>query len=146
VDTDHDGMPDAWEAAHGLNLNNPDDRNGDYNSDGYTNLEDYLNEIIVNGPVEVNDPAPATEYLLLQNYPNPFNPMTTISYHIPKTGFVSLIVYDALGRKAQTLVNEVKTQGKYSIDFNASNLSSGVYFYTFRSGDFISTKKFIVMK
>jgi hypothetical protein len=87
-----------------------------------------------------------TEYALTQNYPNPFNPTTTFSYQIPKTGLVSLIVYDALGRELITLVNEEKAPGKYSVEFNASNLPSGVYFYTLRSGDFVSTKKMILVK
>jgi hypothetical protein len=86
------------------------------------------------------------EYVLGQNYPNPFNPTTTISYQIPKNGLVSLVVYDALGTEVATLVNEEKTQGKYSIEFNALNLPSGVYFYTLRAGDFVSTKKLILMK
>jgi hypothetical protein len=93
--------------------------------------------------------APAsviTSYALSQNYPNPFNPSTTISYKIPKSGFVSLFVYDALGREVQTLVNEEKTQGKYSVEFKASNLPSGVYFYTLRAGEFISIRKMIVVK
>jgi photosystem II stability/assembly factor-like uncharacterized protein len=83
---------------------------------------------------------------LSQNYPNPFNPTTTISFQIPKNGFVSLIVYDALGREVQTLVNEEKAHGKYSIEFNASSLPSGVYFYTLRAGEFTATRKFVLMK
>jgi hypothetical protein len=97
---------------------------------------------------DVQDPADAIplSFELYQNYPNPFNPTTTISYQILRNGFVSLIVYDALGRKVQTLVNEEKARGKYSFVFDASSLPSGVYFYTLRAGEFISTKKLMLIK
>lgn len=86
------------------------------------------------------------EYALNQNYPNPFNPTTTISYSIPKNGFVKLIVYDMLGKEIATLVNEVKMAGNYMLDFNASNLSSGIYFYKITSGEFSSIKKMMLIK
>jgi len=83
---------------------------------------------------------------LIANYPNPFNPSTIISYQIPDDGLVTLKVFDALGREVKTLVNEFKSQGKYSVSFDASNLTSGVYFYQLRAGDFVSIKKMILMK
>jgi hypothetical protein len=86
------------------------------------------------------------QYLLSQNYPNPFNPETRISYSIPKAGMVSLNVYDMLGRQVASLVNEHKTVGKYLVEFNASNLSSGVYYYKLISGEFSDIKKMIVIK
>lgn len=70
-----------------------------------------------------------TKYNLSQNYPNPFNPMTRIDYDLPYDGKVSIVLYDILGREAAKLVNEVKSAGYYYLDFNASNLSSGPYFY-----------------
>jgi hypothetical protein len=85
-------------------------------------------------------------YSLSQNYPNPFNPATTISFAIPKAGNVELRVYDVLGREASLLVNEFKAAGSYSVDFDASELSSGVYYYTIRSGDFTQTKKMVLIK
>ncbi|MHB8338354.1 MAG: right-handed parallel beta-helix repeat-containing protein, partial [Ignavibacteriaceae bacterium] len=85
-------------------------------------------------------------YELIANYPNPFNPSTIISYQIPKDGLVTLKVFDALGREVKTLVNEFKSQGKYSVSFDASNLTSGVYFYQLKAGDFVSIKKMILMK
>ncbi len=85
-------------------------------------------------------------YALNQNYPNPFNPTTTISYQIPKQGFVNIIVYDILGDKVETLVNREQQAGKYSVQFNASNLSSGIYFYTIRVNNFTSTKKLLLLK
>ncbi|HZW39055.1 MAG TPA: T9SS type A sorting domain-containing protein [Ignavibacteriaceae bacterium] len=87
-----------------------------------------------------------TEYYLTQNYPNPFNPSTTISYSLPSKGFTSLKVYDILGNQIATLVDEYKPAGSYTIDFNASNLSSGVYFYSLTSGSFTMNKKMILMK
>ncbi len=87
-----------------------------------------------------------TEYALFQNYPNPFNPVTTITYQIPKEGLVTLKIYDILGKEVTTLINEEKQAGKYSIDFNASKLSSGVYLYELRSNKYKSTKKLLLMK
>jgi hypothetical protein len=84
--------------------------------------------------------------LLEQNYPNPFNPTTSISYSIPKAGNVRLTVFDVLGRDVAVLVNEFKTAGSYTIGFNASELSSGVYFYRIEAGDFKDVKKMTLVK
>ena len=83
---------------------------------------------------------------LEQNYPNPFNPITKIKYSIPNSSFVTLKVFDILGRELETLINEEKTAGIYEIDFDASQLSSGVYFYQIKAGEFIQTKKMILIK
>ena len=84
---------------------------------------------------------------LLQNYPNPFNPSTTIAYSIPQSGFVELKVYNMLGREIQTVVNEFQQAGKYHFDFDASKLSSGVYFYQLKVGNrFSETKKMLYVK
>ena len=91
----------------------------------------------VKKPNEINKP-----FILSQNYPNPFNPSTTISFSIPKTSLVKLIIYDALGRKIKTLLNEVKASGIHKIEFNAEEFSSGVYFYSIQAGSFTETKKF----
>ncbi len=112
----------------------------------------------------------ATKYELFEAYPNPFNPTATISYTIPNanviangmkqsdesssinssfsnhTNRVKLKVYNALGKEVVTLVNEVQNPGKYSVNFDASNLSSGIYFYRLQAGSFISTKKMVLMK
>jgi hypothetical protein len=87
-----------------------------------------------------------TEFLLGQNYPNPFNPTTTIPIQIPRMERVVLKVFDVLGREVATLVNGVLAPNVYSIPFNAANLSSGIYFYRLQSGEFIKTKKMIVLK
>ena len=85
-------------------------------------------------------------YNLEQNYPNPFNPLTAIKYQLAKRGFVTISIYNTLGMEITKLVNEEKTAGNYSIEFNASSLPSGVYFYRIRAGDFIDTKKMILLK
>jgi len=87
-----------------------------------------------------------TEYKLQQNYPNPFNPTTTISYSILNSGLVILKVYDILGTEVAELVNEAKEAGNYSVTFNASKFPSGIYFYTLTSGNFMATKKLILLK
>jgi len=86
------------------------------------------------------------EFALHQNFPNPFNPATFIRYDIPKHAFVRLDVFDASGRVVNTLVNESKSPGSYEVVFDASSLSSGVYFYKITAGDFTSTMKMIVLK
>lgn len=87
-----------------------------------------------------------TDYYLGQNYPNPFNPTTTIKFSIPKESIVKIKVYDILGREIATLVNEQKSTGNYSVQFKGSSLSSGVYFYQIQAGDFVDTKKMILLK
>jgi hypothetical protein len=85
-------------------------------------------------------------YKLEQNYPNPFNPSTKIEYAIPEAGSVEIIVFDILGKEIEVLVNENKMPGIYTAEFNASELSSGVYFYRMRSGNFSDTKKMLMIK
>jgi len=86
-------------------------------------------------------------FALSQNYPNPFNPSTIILYSISKSDFVTLIIYDILGREIQTLVNEFQIANTYSVNFDASNLSNGVYFYRLQIGqDFVEAKKMLLIK
>jgi photosystem II stability/assembly factor-like uncharacterized protein len=89
---------------------------------------------------------PEVNFVLSQNYPNPFNPTTSISYQIKERGLVQLRVYNILGKEVVTLVKEEQTQGYYSAKFNGSNLPSGVYFYQLKAGEFIQTKKMILIK
>ena len=97
--------------------------------------------------VGINDKKPLPDkYMLLQNYPNPFNPATTISYTIAKSGPVTIKVYDVLGNEVKTLVNEYKLAGNYSVNFDASKLSSGVYIYRITAGGFTASKKMTVVK
>ena len=117
--------------------------------------------ILVNGAAIVNCPivevSPTTavdedqkvqpsEYSLSQNYPNPFNPTTNINYKIPKSGYVSLKVYDVLGNEVTTLVNEVKPAGEYEVQFGSSSLASGVYYYQLKAGNLAETKKMILLR
>ena len=112
----------------------------------------YLDEIrvsAVSGSLTTIDLVNSTKpnsFVLHQNYPNPFNPTTIIKYSIPIESFVSLKIYDLLGREIMTLVNERKQKGSYQVQFDGKNLASGLYFYSLRATDFIETKKFILMK
>lgn len=91
-------------------------------------------------------PSQAEHFVLNQNYPNPFNPTTKIKYDLPTAGRVTLIVYDVLGRKVATLVNEEKPAGSYEVEFNGNSFASGVYFFKIRAGNYSSVKKMILLK
>ncbi len=107
--------------------------------------------------IETDNNSLITEYRLSQNYPNPFNPSTIIKFQIPNavdairrggasTTNVSLNIYDILGNKIATLVNEQKSSGVYEVEFNADNLSSGIYFYKLHAGSFVESKKMILLR
>lgn len=91
-------------------------------------------------------PAVPTAYALDQNYPNPFNPTTMIEFALPKTGEVHLKVYDILGRVVTELISDNLSAGYHKIEFNASNLASGIYFYSLKAGDFVAVKKLMLIK
>jgi hypothetical protein len=93
-----------------------------------------------------NPSSTALEYKLEQNYPNPFNPNTKIQFSIPRDEFVSLIVFDILGREVKELTAREMKAGLYEIDFDSSSLSSGIYFYTLKAGNFTGTKKMVLVK
>jgi hypothetical protein len=95
------------------------------------------NEVIIGTP---------SKYVLTQNFPNPFNPSTSISYEIPATNFVSLKIYDMMGKEVANLVNGTQEAGFYTVKFDASKLASGVYFYKLQANDFTATKKLMLMK
>jgi hypothetical protein len=110
-----------------------------------------LKQIDFDGTFEYSDIVEAevtipVEYYLTQNYPNPFNPGTSIKYAIGSNQFVFLKVYDVLGNEVVTLVNEDKPAGRYEVDFNATKLASGIYFYQLKAGSFVETKKMIILK
>jgi hypothetical protein len=100
--------------------------------------------IILSAPAIHNEPI--VSFLLSQNFPNPFNPTTKIKYELPERSFVTIKIYDVLGNEKATLVNDEKPVGVYEIEFDAANLPSGVYFYQLRAGQFIETKKMILIK
>jgi hypothetical protein len=85
-------------------------------------------------------------FSLHQNYPNPFNPATTIQYDVPKATHVRLVVYDALGRIVESLVNSQQPTGSYSVGWDAGDLPSGVYFYRFEAGNYTATRSLILTK
>jgi hypothetical protein len=96
---------------------------------------------------DVNESPTLPEWTeLFQNYPNPFNPTTTIGFKVQSSAFVSLKVFDLLGREVATLANEERQPGEYSMTFDASNLPSGVYLYKMTSGSFTDVKKLILVR
>lgn len=100
-------------------------------------------------PVAIAQPVSETlpeKPQLRQNYPNPFNPATKIRYSLPKAGFVTLKIFDILGTEIQTLVNEKQVAGQYSVVFDAKNLASGIYFYRLAAGNFVQTRKAILLR
>ncbi len=108
-----------------------------------------INNLMFGAPLSVkykdNNKNPA-QFALYQNYPNPFNPTTMITYQIPKSGLVTIKVYDVLGRVVKNLVNQNQSEGSHEINFNASDLSGGIYFYQLKAENFISTKKMILLR
>lgn len=122
--------------------------NGQFTGDQWNFAPNKI--ILVSVPTSVENELNLIAYNLEQNYPNPFNPSTTIRYSIPRNEFVSLKVYDLLGKEVATLVGEKKSPGNYEVVFNANNISSnfasGVYFYVLKAGNFSATKKFILLK
>ena len=90
--------------------------------------------------------SPLIEFVVDQNYPNPFNPATIIKFHIPKSGKVSLRVYDTVGNTVATLLDDYRDKGSYEIKFDASALASGIYFYRFSTNQFVDVKKMVLLK
>jgi N-acetylneuraminic acid mutarotase len=113
---------------------------------------DIVEEIVPQGTdtihTAINDVVDGfpKEYKLLQNYPNPFNPTTIINYELRITNFVRLAVYDALGREIETLVNKYQNAGNYQVTFDGSSQASGIYYYKITAGNFIQTRKMLLLK
>jgi len=104
----------------------------------------YILKLVTTG---VNENITVVDnYTLMQNYPNPFNPLTTITYYIPKSSNVKIRVTDEVGRVVKTLVDEFQNIGSYSAEFNGDGLASGTYYYTIKAGNFVETKKMIMVK
>jgi endo-1,4-beta-xylanase len=106
-------------------------------------LRDYLQS---NLSVEDHPVKLPQAFMLDNNYPNPFNPSTKISYHLPHRTKVILEVFDIMGRHIQTLVNKDQSPGQYTVIFNASNSSSGIYFYRLSAGSLIDVKQMLLLK
>jgi hypothetical protein len=103
-------------------------------------VDDCINE------VKVESPAVPIEFSLYQNYPNPFNPSTVIRYQLPVNSWVTLKIYNLLGQEIATLVNEFQDAGFKSVEWEAGEVGSGVYFYKLTAGNYISTKKMILIR
>lgn len=124
------------------------DVNSDTSSSGTVKIKSIeVIYVITTPPTSVKNPVELPiAFALEQNYPNPFNPNTTIQYYIAKSEFVTLKVFDLLGREVATLVNEQKPPGTYQVKFDASKLSSGVYLYQLRAGAKVETKRMVLMR
>ena len=137
LDSDHDGMPDSWELAHGLNPNDSTDART-VAPDGYTMIEEYVNGLVSSGSTSVNKTIQApVNFEVKQNYPNPFNPSTSIVYSIPGAGNVEINIYDITGSKVKTLFNGFRESGNYNLTWDGSGnsgkiLASGIYFCVVR--------------
>ncbi|MBC8403108.1 MAG: S8 family peptidase [Candidatus Marinimicrobia bacterium] len=115
---------------------------------GYGKVDGYAAVASTETDVEISTILIAIpqKYSLKQNYPNPFNPITTIRYNLPEQSYVTITIYDLLGRQVETLVNQTQEAGFKSISWGANNVSSGMYFYQIKAGDFMQTKKMIFLK
>jgi hypothetical protein len=143
-------------AVHVFPLDNPGQGNVQVKIGATRDAENFVVDLtaVVN-PTSVDETSyEPGSYKLLQNYPNPFNPSTKIKFTIPASPksspkertFVELKIYDVLGNEIATLVNEEKSAGEYEVKFSGERLSSGMYFYTLRAGNFAETKKMILLK
>jgi hypothetical protein len=104
-----------------------------------------LTEMITTGVKDKENDLP-NQFSLSQNYPNPFNPSTTITFSVGMYCYTSLQVYDVLGREVATIISEKLPAGNYSRKWNAANMPSGIYFYRLKAGDFIETRKLVLLK
>jgi len=103
--------------------------------------------ITANIGINNNQNGTPVKFELAQNFPNPFNPVTILTYALPKKSAVTLKIYDALGRETATLINnEIKTEGYYNVEFDGTSLPSGIYYYRIEAGEFVDTKKMIMIK
>jgi hypothetical protein len=143
-----------WTDIHSASMNNwiwtvavyPDETGGKdlfAGTEGGGAWRRPLSDIITNVKQLSSQPK---RFTLSQNYPNPFNPTTTISYDLPKESFVSLKVFDLLGREVASLVSEEMSAGNHSRQWNTSNVSSGIYFYRLQAGTFTETKKLVLLR
>ena len=106
----------------------------------------HLSGVTDSAYLNVQDERIPNDFMLSQNYPNPFNPVSKIKYRIPHRSMVKLQVFDILGNEISTLVNTEQTAGSYEVEFNGSNLASGIYFYRLNAGEFTSVKKMLLLK
>jgi pectate lyase len=148
-DRDHDGMPDAWEEAHGLNADDPEDRNI-LTAQGYTQLEEYLNErgTVVN---VVPSPTFPQDFYVMHAFPNPFNPVTRIRYVVPRAGRVRLTIWNLLGEAVRGMESFHETPGIYEMVWDGTDASlqrctSGMYFGVVSFDNFSHTEKLLLIQ
>lgn len=118
----------------------------DYDSYYFGTLKSGLYKVDIITSLDDENNFFSNSYQLSQNYPNPFNPVSKIKFSIPVSGNVEIKVYDILGKEIKTLLNEYKQSGTYEVEFDASNLPSGVYFYRMISGSYLETKKMLLLR
>ena len=151
LDSDHDGMSDNWENAHGLNPNDSSDSH-QIGSDGYTMIEEYINSIILSTPTSVKRTIAIPEdFAVSQNYPNPFNPTTQIEYSLPKGGNVVIRIYNIAGQLVKMIYDGYKNEGRYYINWDGTGkdgnkAASGVYFCEIRFNDLFKIVKMQFLK
>jgi len=135
------------DGAGGAIISWEDGRLGLLQNDIYVQWVDHLGNLGgVIGSIENDYPEVITDFQLYQNFPNPFNPSTQIKFDLPKTSKVQVNIFNALGEKIESLVNETLTPGKYQYNWKPKNLASGIYFYTIQAEDFKSVKKMLLVK
>jgi hypothetical protein len=135
---------DATNSREGIltySINNEDQSWGDVSRWSHTWIGSLWNPVGVE-----NEGQPVSEFALTQNYPNPFNPSTQIKFTLKEAGYVTLKVYDALGKEVATLVKGDYNSGSYNVSFDASGLASGIYFYRLETGSFVQTNKMMLLK
>jgi hypothetical protein len=137
------GLPDNWINAIAI-----DGQGNKWIGTEFGGLAVYREGGVIFPPVEVKEKSNEipSKFTLYQNYPNPFNPSTTIEFDIPERTNVKLVIYDILGREVETLIDKELEPGKYKLNFTATNLPSGVYFYTLKTSKSIQTKKMLLIK
>ncbi len=133
----------SWPSAVG---NEPWDKPRNMDVNAGVEIWNFFKNIPKNVSILGNSKHLPDKHSLSQNFPNPFNPSTKINYSIKNKSFVTLKIFDVLGRAVQTLINKEQSQGNYEVEFDGSNLTSGIYFYRIQAGDFIETKKMLLMK
>ncbi|RMF10870.1 MAG: T9SS C-terminal target domain-containing protein [Candidatus Neomarinimicrobiota bacterium] len=138
----HDNDGAGWEGNVGFSSFSTDHQWQTPEEWAYTWIGDTTDVALSTG----NETLQPQQYALRNNYPNPFNPTTSIEYVVPRAGEVTLTIYNLMGQEVDQLVNHVQKAGTYTVKWNGSQAASGVYFYQLRAGDFVQTKKMILMK
>jgi uncharacterized Zn ribbon protein len=142
-----EGMCETWQNASWIPRNGSfSSRDNAGNSFYYSGYKISLTYKLITTGVSKDDVNTPKGYSLSQNYPNPFNPTTVIEFNVPKESYIKIVVSDVLGREIKTLVDENKSAGSFTVQFNANDLSSGIYFYQLQTKEFSLTKKLILMK